>query len=462
MSPTISILSALLLSLILGSTEGGQRMEPVSLLRQTLRYWRKIYKTYIDEVTLGYCWVNYLLEISNEWSTNLSTLTLAAMEVRADITSARAAQFNKIHPREKRWSLATAKLAIPKRRAVSMPELLHNERDETPRDAHKFSSRGTGSHVVNPTPNPRDNDKVDSGSTDLGEEDSRRKVLRSLTSRRDSFVGGDAFASRSFSLEAVREGSPGDQRFPFRPCSPSRKRNLRVVGTLSDPWMQKDHRIEGDPAGRRGSLNNDGSLSAPSRSQFRRVNADTKRSRVSVVKSMDSERNSSCDLTINSKMPRRKPEELSRDLLSSSREESAIAERSLFEFRGSGGDALKRNKKRHCQQPRKVESSRNGKNVSTIHPFFLSEHRKSYQQTPYENHGFSPVPTAAKWMKVCGKEVKLKSGRICSIHYLPTCYKKKLEYYGDYSPTTVRSLLPDALPTENIKKNLFVSKAREF
>ena len=222
-----------------------------------------------------------------------------------------------------------------------MPELLRDER-ETLRDDHEFSSRGTSSHAVNPTPNSRDDDKVNSESTDLGEEDSRRKVLRSLTSHRDSFVE-DAFASRSFSLKVARERSFGDQRFPFRRYLPSRKRNSRVVETLSDPWIQEDHRVEGDPTGCRASLNNDGSSSAPSRSQFRRVNADTKRSRVSVVKLMDSEGNSSCDLTINSTMSRRKPEELSRDLLLSPRGGSAIAERSLFGFRGSGGDALKRN-----------------------------------------------------------------------------------------------------------------------
>lgn len=222
-----------------------------------------------------------------------------------------------------------------------MPELLRDER-ETLQDGHEFSSRGTSSHAVNPTPNPRDDDKVDSGSTDLGEEDSRRKVLRSLTSHRDSFVE-DAFASRSFSLKVAREGSSGDQRFPFRRYLPSRKRNSRVVETLSDPWMQEDHRVKGDPAGRQASLNNDGSSSALSRSQFRRVNADTKRSRMSVVKLMDSEGNLSSDLTINSTMSRRKPEELSRDLLLSPHGGSAIAERSLFEFRGSGGDALKGN-----------------------------------------------------------------------------------------------------------------------
>lgn len=74
MSPTIPILSALLLSLIPGSTqESGQRTDPVALLRQTLRYWRKVYKTYQEEVALGYCWADYLLEISGELSANLSS-----------------------------------------------------------------------------------------------------------------------------------------------------------------------------------------------------------------------------------------------------------------------------------------------------------------------------------------------------------------------------------------------------
>jgi len=75
MSPTIPILSALLLSLISGSTESGQRTDPVALLRQTLRYWRKIYKMYHEEVTLGYCWADYLLEISGGLSTDLSAAT---------------------------------------------------------------------------------------------------------------------------------------------------------------------------------------------------------------------------------------------------------------------------------------------------------------------------------------------------------------------------------------------------
>lgn len=88
MSPTIPILSALLLSLISGSTEGGQRMDSVALLRQTLRYWRKIYKTYHEEVMLGYCWADYLLEISDKLSANLSvTPSTAATGRRSNAKS---------------------------------------------------------------------------------------------------------------------------------------------------------------------------------------------------------------------------------------------------------------------------------------------------------------------------------------------------------------------------------------
>lgn len=66
MSPSVPILFALLLLLVSGSTEGGWETAGVALLRQTLRYWRKIYNTYDDEVTLGYCWADYLAQISVE------------------------------------------------------------------------------------------------------------------------------------------------------------------------------------------------------------------------------------------------------------------------------------------------------------------------------------------------------------------------------------------------------------
>lgn len=86
MSPSIPILFALLLTLISGSAEGGLGTDPVALLRQTLRYWRKIYNTYHEEVTLGYCWADYLLQISVELSTNPSG-SLSATGDRSNTTT---------------------------------------------------------------------------------------------------------------------------------------------------------------------------------------------------------------------------------------------------------------------------------------------------------------------------------------------------------------------------------------
>lgn len=171
---------------------------------------------------------------------------------------------------------------------------------------------------------------------------------------------------------------------------------------LSDPWMpREDYRVEG-PAGHRAPLNNDGSSSTTFvRSQFRRVNAE-RRPCMGVIKLMDSKGNSSCEPTINSKTPRRKPEELSCDSLLSPRGGSAIAEvRSPLESPGSGGEAVKRNalpqfktvrggdtKKQHYQQPTEKGNSSVG-SVFAIHPFFLSVFRRL--RTLYENYGFSPV-----------------------------------------------------------------------
>lgn len=249
---------------------------------------------------------------------------------------------------------------------------------EAPQDGHEFSSRGSSSHAVNPTPNPRDDDKVDFGSTALGQEDSRRKVLRSLTSRRDSSV---AFASRSFSLKVTREESLGGQRFLFRRYSASRKRNSKV--DEADRRMPRE-----DPAGHLGPLNDEESSS---RSQFRRADCP----RTSAVKLMDSEGNSSCDPTINSTTPRREPEELSRDSPSSLR--GGSAERPFLESRGGGGETVKRNALLRFEtasgsdtkmRPRERGSSRDGRDVSTIHPYFSSEFRRSRQRTPRENRGF--------------------------------------------------------------------------
>ncbi|TGZ49088.1 Uncharacterized protein DBV15_05988 [Temnothorax longispinosus] len=487
MSPTIPILSALLLSLISGSAEGGQRTGFDLSLRQTLGYWWKMYKAYKDEMALGYCWAEYLfknLQPNGGLQTNVSVPSSAAtwndsdtivgttksqeglfpqnVTVKNAVTPFGETQEGQ-HPREQRLQSTTSKSindpdehrvkrvasrskTIQRRKRWTMNKIgrvsravssnyteRNNEIDEKERiastvdyakkrqrtlsivmaelwrevlgeDGHESSSRGTGSHAVNPTPNSRYDDKVDFGSTDLGEEDSRRKVLRPLTSHRDS-IAEDALASRSFSLKVIRGVI---QRFPFRSSSSSQKRNLRVDEMLSDPWApREDHEIEDDPAGPRDPLNNDGSSSTPSRSQFRRVNASAEHPRTSVVKLMDFEGNSSRNPTINSKTSRRKPEELSRDSLLSPHGGRAIAERSFLESPGSGGKAVKRNafmqfktvsgsdtKKRDSQRPREEESSRDGRDVSTaIHPSFLSEFRRSRRQALHENHSFLPDPT---------------------------------------------------------------------
>ncbi|XP_076279783.1 uncharacterized protein LOC143208824 [Lasioglossum baleicum] len=62
MSPTISpvlVLSVLLLSPV--ATEDA--IDPFALIRETLKYWRRIYKMYQEEVALGYCWAEYFLRL---------------------------------------------------------------------------------------------------------------------------------------------------------------------------------------------------------------------------------------------------------------------------------------------------------------------------------------------------------------------------------------------------------------
>ncbi|XP_077277125.1 uncharacterized protein LOC143905538 [Temnothorax americanus] len=61
--------------------------------------------------------------------------------------------------------------------------------------------------------------------------------------------------------------------------------------------------------------------------------------------------------------------------------------------------------------------------------------------------------TAAKWIKACGKSVNLKSARVCSIHFALNCYKeipKHLKWLGDNYAKGIRTLLPNAVPTENL------------
>lgn len=67
-------------------------MDSISLLQQSFQYWWKMYKSYSDEVTLGYCWANYLYKISEE---------LSAEDLSAPSSSAamRSLQMNSEMPR---------------------------------------------------------------------------------------------------------------------------------------------------------------------------------------------------------------------------------------------------------------------------------------------------------------------------------------------------------------------------
>ncbi|KAM0736272.1 hypothetical protein ACS0PU_010233 [Formica fusca] len=490
MSPTIPILSALLLSLISGSTEGGQRMDSVTLFRQTLRYWRKIYKTYHEEVALGYCWADYLLEISDELSTNLSAPSLATTRDCNTTVKATKSQQNLFpqnamdtmmplivretrkgkHLREKlshttarsaisrftndsdehrivsrvkmiqeKWMMNKVLPIIPnneknskidgikritsmidlhiqkKRQAFSIvPELFDDQR-EVLRD--EFSSCVMCSDTVNPTPNPKDDDKIGFELTDL-EEDTRRKVLYShLTNHHNSFIPDNSrtVLGNLFLLAVSRERSLSNHRFPFRPYSQSRKRNSKVDELLSDPWTpEKDRGMKRDPKGDRIPLNNyESSLS--SRLQLRRINTVAVRC-TGIVKLTNSVGNLSCnpERAINSEVSHRKPEELSRDSLLLPRgKRVGVAERSPLESRGSGKEAVKRNaisrfgeiaggsdmKERRYQQPRVEKRSRIERDVSAapgrIHPLFLSGQnlKQSHQQMLYENRVLLPILT---------------------------------------------------------------------
>ncbi|XP_070164557.1 uncharacterized protein [Polyergus mexicanus] len=492
MSPTIPILSALLLSLISGSTEDGRRTDSVTLFRQTLRYWRKIYKTYHEEVALGYCWADYLLEISDELSTNLSAPSLAAtrdcnttvkatkrqenlfpqnamdtmmplifrktrkgkhLREKLSHTTARSAisRFtndsdqhrivSKVKMIQKEWTMNKVLPIIPnneesskidginritsmidlhiqkKRQAFSIvPEFFDNQR-EVLRD-HEFSSCVMCSDTVNPTPNPKDDERIGFELTDL-EEDTRRKVLYShLTNHHNSFIRDNSrTVLGNLSLLAVsREKSLSNHRFPFRLYSQSRKRNSKVDELFeSDPWTpEKDRGMKRVPKGDRISLNNCGS-SLSSRLQLRRINAVAVRC-TGIVKLTNSVGNSPCnpERAINSEVSHRKPEQLSRDSFLLPRGKRVdVAERSPLESRGSGREAVKRNaisrfgeiargsntKERRYQQPRVEKRSRIERDVSVaperIHPFFLSgqNFKQSHQQMLYKNRVLLPILT---------------------------------------------------------------------
>ncbi|XP_060821998.1 uncharacterized protein LOC132910366 [Bombus pascuorum] len=59
--PPVLMLWLLLVSLPLPPAEAGQTMDLFALIRGTLKYWRRIYQMYEEEVALGYCWAEYFL-----------------------------------------------------------------------------------------------------------------------------------------------------------------------------------------------------------------------------------------------------------------------------------------------------------------------------------------------------------------------------------------------------------------
>ncbi|XP_023245691.1 THAP domain-containing protein 1 A-like isoform X1 [Copidosoma floridanum] len=61
---------------------------------------------------------------------------------------------------------------------------------------------------------------------------------------------------------------------------------------------------------------------------------------------------------------------------------------------------------------------------------------------------------AQKWVAACNRpNINLKNARICSTHFAPNCFKKKPECLTNcenYSPKRLRTLLDNAVPTENL------------
>ncbi|XP_043583174.1 uncharacterized protein LOC122567998 [Bombus pyrosoma] len=67
--PPVLMLWLLLVSLPLPPAEAGEMMDLFALIRGTLKYWRRIYQMYEEEVALGYCWAEYFLH-HEEHATN--------------------------------------------------------------------------------------------------------------------------------------------------------------------------------------------------------------------------------------------------------------------------------------------------------------------------------------------------------------------------------------------------------
>lgn len=59
--PPVLMLWLLVVWLPLPPAEAGEMMDLFALIRGTLKYWRRIYQMYEEEVALGYCWAEYFL-----------------------------------------------------------------------------------------------------------------------------------------------------------------------------------------------------------------------------------------------------------------------------------------------------------------------------------------------------------------------------------------------------------------
>lgn len=55
--------------LVLSQAEAQEKMDPLSVIRQTLKYWRRIYEMYYEEMALGYCWAEYFLQLGKNMET---------------------------------------------------------------------------------------------------------------------------------------------------------------------------------------------------------------------------------------------------------------------------------------------------------------------------------------------------------------------------------------------------------
>ncbi|XP_050460597.1 uncharacterized protein LOC126856264 [Cataglyphis hispanica] len=463
MSPTIPILSALLLSLISGSTESGQRMNSVMLFRQTLRYWRKIYKTYHEEVALGYCWADYLLEISDELSTNLSASSLTATRDCNTTTTVKATKSQRNpfpqnamdtmmplivretrkgkHLREK-LSHTTARSAISRftndsdeHRIVSrvkmiqekwmnkvLPIISNNEKSSKTDGIKRITSM-IDLHIQKKrqafpiVPKLFHNQRKVLRDHEFSSREMRSNTVKPTPNSKYDNKAGFESTDLEKNKHLSRERSLSNH--PFRHYLQSRKKNSKVDEVLSDPWTpEKGHGIKRDSEGDRIPLNNYGS-SLSSRLQFQRINAVAVRC-TGIVRSTNSVGNSSCnpERAINSEVFRQKPEELSRDSLLLPRgKRVGVAERLPLESRGSGREAVKRNaisrfgeiaggsdtKERRYQQSRVEKRSRIERDVSAapgrIHPFFLSGFKQSHQQMLYENRVLLRIPTVPEGSK---------------------------------------------------------------